>query len=251
MKILVIGGCHTYGCGIQLSAGFVQLLDQKLRIFGHDVWVDFYAPFKMGHFAQLLAIKPNLCSEYGLIIWQLGNYELQTAGHFKGLFKNLPNLNDHLYGGSRVVTSVPSDIRTYPAAVPVIAPASQTEHVRNFAKHVVLRIADFANRITRFKTLRQELKNLLELTQNYREKIIVLTPFPKPGCSVDNYLRTRGAAIFREECRKAKFELVDIFGVATHKRHFLADESHLNETGHRLLKEAIENTETFKREIRL
>lgn len=247
MKILVVGGCHTFSCGMKLSDGFTQLIGQK---YPHTS-IDYYAPFKLRHLIELFDIKPDLCEEYDLIIWQLGNYELQTTTRdFWGLFRNSDNecFNDHLYGGSRVVTAEPTDISLIPLSPPMTAPKHELmDYPKNIIKRLILNATNFDNPLKRLRILRNEFEILINLARNYKQKIIILTPLPKPGHPIDNFLRAEGRNIFMELCKNAKFEVIDVFKLANLKSYFLIDESHLNETGHLLLKDAIEESTVFRK----
>ena len=99
MKILVIGGCHSYGHGIVEGQGFVQRIVNRLEKEYGMVKVDYYTPFKMAKTVLLLNELKEKTRNYDLILLQLGHFELLQADSFKSLIasKN-SDFNQRVYG---------------------------------------------------------------------------------------------------------------------------------------------------------
>lgn len=90
MKILVLGGCHTYAFGLNdINNGFLQKFLSNLKTMKKEnIELTHFAPITIKVVNELIDKLQINFEEYDLVILQLGNYEFETKiSHLYKLFK--------------------------------------------------------------------------------------------------------------------------------------------------------------------
>jgi hypothetical protein len=244
MKILAIGGCHTYGYGVPEGESFTERLAQTLRETGETVEVDFLAPVKMKKLARVLQNPTFSLDAYDLILLQLGHFELLNQESFWNYFREDEPVNPRLYGAFTETF----DRQLRPQSVAhlrggvlgrrfskYLTPGSTRPNPREWAKRAVLRTLAPFHEIGRLRVVRGYLRQILQALAPVRERVLVLTPLPSMNPLI-NVLREQGGRVFTEECQRQNVCVLDVFATLEGQAHFFtADGIHLNELGHHLV----------------
>jgi len=244
MKILAMGGCHTYGYGVPAGESFTERLAQELSQDGEGVEVDFLAPLKMSRLARLLAAPAFDLGGYDLIVLQLGHFELLTQEPFKNFFRTTEPVNARLYGASartfdrqqrpQPVAHLRGGVLGKRFSKDLVPPVPGREW-REWVKCALLEAVAAFYEIQRLRFVRHCLRDILERLAPYRERVLVLTPLPSMNRLV-NTLRRQAGRVFREECQRQNVCVLDVFGAIEWQPYFFTtDGVHLNELGHHLL----------------
>ena len=222
MNLLVIGGCHTYGYGLDGRQSFIDRFTNQCRQQGCSLSVDQYALIDLHQVATLLADLP--LRRYDLIFLQLGHYRLQHPPGFASLLTR-PTLLPT--GASRPVTPLTADdiARLRSHAVVSLQPVrpSVGKRLKTTVKLGLLRSLCATRRLARLNEVNDQLKNLLTLLRH-------LEP-------VSQYLRQQGRHLFLAQGRQYGFRVFDTNQVIRPRpAYFLSNDfGHLNAAGHELL----------------
>lgn len=244
MKILAMGGCHTYGYGVPEGESFTERLAQELGQEGEGAEVDFLAPLKMTNLAHLLAAPAFDLGEYDLILLQLGHFELLNQEPFKNFFRNTGPVNARLYGASaqtfdrqqrpQPVAHLRGGVLGKRFSKDLVPPVPGREW-RERAKCALLEAVGPFHEIQRLRFVRLCLRDILERLAPYRRQVLVLTPLPSMNRLV-NTLRRQAGRVFRQECQRQNVCVLDVFATIEWQPYFFTtDGVHLNELGHHLL----------------
>ncbi|AKD57562.1 SGNH/GDSL hydrolase family protein [Spirosoma radiotolerans] len=250
MRLLVIGGCHTYGFGIESGKGFVQQVASALGRTGQDLILDYYAPAKMSHIRPLLANLDAQLNQYDLIFLQPGHFEVIHT-YFRELFQPLlVGSNTAVYEGHCVIDhqSQPISVHVFHEKLlkdadkvfePHYKPTGRRERLRRLGKQVILELAYRFGRIDRLTDMRQMLNDALTALSTCRSKVILITPMPVCDPFM-NQLRRMASAIFIKEGEAAGVTVINSFSCLNlPDAVLLPDGCHLNSFGHAQLAKAI------------
>lgn len=254
MKILAMGGCHTYGYGVPAGESFTERLAHDLREADEAVEVDFMAPIKMKKLIRVLRQPAFDLRGYDLILLQLGHFELLNQEPFWNFFREYEPLNPRLYGAAgaafdrqvrpQPVAHLRGDVLGKRFSKDMHLPAGHFRALRERAKCALLRGLSPFYEIGRLRLVRGYLRQILTLLAPFRERVLVLAPLPSMNPLV-NLLRREGGRVFEEECERQNVCLLDVFGaIEAQPFFFTADGFHLNELGHHLL--ALEISELLR-----
>lgn len=244
LRVLVIGGCHTYGYGIEYGHGFVQRMITDWERSGLNVNVDYFAPTKIRKAVQLLSQHPELPSQYDLILLQLGHFELM-ARSFLSLFSRNTDYNNAMYGKfSEVIDKQlePTDVLHLHSLLPdkddCLRKKSLTElkfHVWSWAKSIFLRIYSSVKKPTYLEEVEEQLKQVSFLLKKYASRVVFISPFPTAD-PLTNHLRQWGGLQVKREAEEQGFGVLDLYELLSRNPDcLLADGAHLNEMGHYLV----------------
>ncbi|GAB2584955.1 SGNH/GDSL hydrolase family protein [Spirosoma areae] len=249
MKLLVIGGCHTYGFGVDFGKGFVQQVAQELGKSTTEITLEYYAPAKMSRIGPLLAHLGTQLGEYDLILLQLGHYEV-IHSYFRELFQPLPaDQSLEVYAGHIVLNH-----QTRPASVhwfheklktadyvhqPYCEPNGYVARLRRWGKQATLKLAHRFGRIERLAYMERMLTEMLMYLNPYRKRVILVTPMPVQD-KLMNQLRRMASAMFVKQAQAADATVIDSFrSLNLLDSVLLPDGCHLNSFGHAQLTEAV------------
>ncbi|MFC0186483.1 hypothetical protein SAMN04515674_106127 [Pseudarcicella hirudinis] len=265
MKILVIGGCHSYGYGIAAGQGFVQRIVNRLEKEYGMVKVDYYTPFKMAKTVLLLNELKEKTRNYDLILLQLGHFELLQADSFKSLIasKNR-DFNQRVYGTydqEIELQNKPTDLTQFlTQGFDQVSSKRENRFTSglkkmrgksiDLLKFSILKTLNLFMELPRIQFVRINLTLILDSLYQVRDKVLLLTPFPIRE-RTSNFLRKEGQKIFLEEGLKRGFNVIDSFEIISGNKEncFLEDGCHLNARGHRaIFKEIMENFDFYETE---
>jgi hypothetical protein len=244
IHVLVIGGCHTYGYGIEMGNGFVQRMAAEWERSGIHVKVDYFAPAKFRKVAELLKNNPTLPDKYDLILLQLGHFEL-IARSFKSLFRTNTDYNTGIYGklGEAMEEGLkPTDIKKLHSVLP-----DSDEWLRkkdlvelkyrfwSVFKNNLLRIYSQVKQPAYLKEVRKQLLQIINSLEKYRSRILFIEPFPTAD-PLTNGLRKWGSKQLQQEAGRQGFGLLNVYELLNRNPDcLLSDGAHLNEMGHYLV----------------
>ncbi|GAB3642372.1 SGNH/GDSL hydrolase family protein [Spirosoma arcticum] len=251
MKLLAIGGCHTYGFGVSFEHGFVRQVALRLAQDHTDATIDYYAPLKLGRLKPLLHRLADQLPEYDLILLQPAHFELLHT-RFQQLFEPVATLEpaDAEAGHTLVI-----DQQAKPAAVHVFhqnlrqvgnervdsqPPANRwADNLRNGIKQAVIRQAHQRGWVTRLNYITQVMADVLPQLEPVRNRVVFVSPMPGRDpfvCQLRRLVRDE----LRHQTERAEIAFVDSFAALhPHESVLLPDGCHLNSLGHAQLAEAV------------
>ncbi|WP_144080113.1 SGNH/GDSL hydrolase family protein [Flectobacillus major] len=241
MRILVIGGCHVFGYGIQNSQGFVEVFSESMKILENEpIQIDSYVHFSMEKTVELLMSIGNKISKYDLVLMQIGHEELMAEDSII----DLVNTQDIYFKNSyRADTNhdpvAPSNTQLlkelYDEATEYIDEANIWEYCLTSLKLKCLKSIHKIGKLGRLAYYQRYHKIILSLLTPVKEQTILISPMPSLN-PCNNYMRQEGRKIFEDECTKQQFKwLQSIDFIEKHPYFFLSDGNHLNALGHRVL----------------
>ena len=249
MKVLVVGGCHVYGYGIEKGKGFVQQTLDKLRLeYQTEIEVTYYAPFKLDKAIRLFMLQPSLSKQFDIIILQLGHFELTHQDVFKRFFDESTAFNQQMYPASEtdLCKLVPANINELHA----VSPAHKFEKkklnlevvksgLRLQLKLAFLKAYHWFKPIGRLRGFRHQVEELVTLLDGAQQKTVWIAPAPVSD-KISNFLRQQGRAILLKVCKSAHFQVIDPVQVIDHPEEGIASDGfHINEYFHTLLAKAL------------
>lgn len=251
MKLLAIGGCHTYGFGVNFDHGFVRQVALKLAQDHTEATIDYYAPLKLGRLKSLLHRLADQLPDYDLILLQPAHFELLHT-RFRQLFEPVitPESADAEAGHTIMI-----DQQAKPVAVHVFhqnlrhvgnervdVPPPTTrwaDNLRNAIKQTVIRQAHQRGRVTRLNYITQVVADVLPQLQSVRNQVVFVSPMPGRDpfvCQLRRLVRDE----LRHQTERAGIAFVDSFAALhPHESVLLPDGCHLNSLGHAQLAEAV------------
>ncbi|MGM9506103.1 hypothetical protein ACS5NO_00185 [Larkinella sp. GY13] len=235
MRMLVIGGCHTYGYGVRPGQSFVEQFGRRLEQIGAYVEIDYYTPFDLP-VAGSLVRNLNL-DQYDLILLQLGNYRLQHPSAFKTLLKNRMQAAGPKPGPIKWTTPVRiATLRSQSQAPFPTGPNTLGKRLKTGIKIMALKALDMTRNVERLNEVGQQLSDVMHALHAHRRKVVLLTPFPHLD-PVTYWLRQRGRQLFCQIGRQKGVSVLDThLYIRAQKQYFITgDLGHLNAIGHELI----------------
>jgi hypothetical protein len=233
MKLLVVGGCHTYGAGVPLDQSFINRLLACYARAGAVAEVDYYAPVKMSQIGPLLHSLRHRLVVYDMIVIQPGHFDLNYS-RFVDLFApvgpaspgKLPALQD------------PAVLN--PAADPIAwLPALPFVGWREQIKVLLIHTAARFGCLRRLNTLTRQLDTVLDELGPHRERTVLITPVPILNPAVNRLRQVAGRA-FEQVTNRYAVAVLNPFDVLPPGVDlWLPDACHLNVAGHQLLANAL------------
>jgi hypothetical protein len=265
MKILVIGGCHCYGYGVDAGQGFVQKLEALFNIEGHEVQIDYYTPIKMDKIVRLVKHLSWKLASYDLILLQIGHFELLNADSFKRIIQfKQRDFNFRVYGHlneSIENTLNPTNIQPFleqgfdgciyqepPKTIHNFLAKYKGKFIDN-TQVILLDLLNQMDEIPRLYEVRMNLIQILTAFTLHHDKILLLTPFPVKE-KTTNFLRKKGSKIFLEEAQFRGVSVVDTHSILSQyaKDYLSSDDCHLNQEGHLAVYREIKKHPIFKKD---
>ncbi|GAB3923685.1 SGNH/GDSL hydrolase family protein [Larkinella terrae] len=233
MRMLIIGGCHTYGYGLRPGKSFVEQFGRRLQQVGEQVSMDYYTPFDLPLAGSL--VRQLDLDSYDLIVLQLGNYRLQHPSAFANLLKKHQQIILKPGAGQRPKPANLGALRSH-SPVPFPNPPSTLKRIKSAFKLLTLKAMAQVGQVGRLTEMQQQLTDLLHYLQPHRRKVVLLTPFPHLDM-VSRWLRERGRDLFRQIGQQQGVHVLDThLYICPEKQYFLTDDSgHLNTIGHELI----------------
>lgn len=234
MNILVIGGCHTGNYGIQAHLSFARQWASHLEIAAQEpVHLRCLSMVKLTHIDSLVTQYRADFQAADLIMFQLGHYELSWRRPFLDLFRSRSESNQEaaVYRAGTPPKPYPATEKLYKAAEPV-----NRSRWQDTAKTTVLRAYhQLYKSVPYLHTFRHQLTGAFDRLAAFRDKIIVLTPFPTLN-TLDYWLRSQCHAFIIDAAIERSFTVADTFdAIPRHPTFFQADGVHLNSLGHMVL----------------
>ena len=253
MKLLAIGGCHTYGFGVSFEHGFVRQVALKLAQNHTDATIDYYAPLKLGRLKPLLHRLADQLPEYDLILVQPAHFELLHT-RFQQLFEPVTTLET---AATEAGHTFIIDQQAKPTAVHVFhqnlrqvgneqidgqPPANRwTDTLRSAIKQTIIKQTHRRGWVTRLNHIKQMMAEALPQLQPVRNQVILVSPMPGRDpfiCQLRRLVRNE----LRHQTERAGIAFVDSFAALhQHESVLLPDGCHLNSLGHAQLAEAVLN----------
>lgn len=234
MNILVIGGCHTGNYGVQAHLSFARQWANHLEIATQEpVQLRCLSMVKLTHIDSLATQYQADLQAADLIMVQLGHYELSWRRPFLDLFKI------RLESARKTTVYQPGATpKPYQATEKLYKAAELSSHGRwhDTAKTTVLRVYNRLYKdVPYLHTFRHQLTDAFDQLAAFRDKIIVLTPFPTLN-TLDHWLRSHCHAFIIDAAIQRSFTVADTFdAIPRHPTFFQADGVHLNSLGHMVL----------------
>lgn len=242
MRILVIGGHQVFGYGVAASKGFVDVLTESVSTLDHEqVTVDTLVHFSMEKTIEALMGLGNYISNYQLIIIQSGLDELDGERPWTHLFSdsfhsfNHQVETDEVYRKAIIVPSNLALMRELYRPNPTLKQPSLSFPCLPYIKRMLLNKMASTGKLGVIKHFERQLKVMINLLQNFKEKVILLGPQPSLNpCT--QLLRNLGEDILKDVCKAQDFNWFKTMEVIEpHPYFFLTDGKHLNALGHRVL----------------
>ena len=230
MNVLVIGGCHVGNYGVRAHLGFVQQWATHLKMSTHDpVHITCLSMVKLEHIPSLLSQYHSELIEADLIILQLGHYELSWRKRFSELFQKVSEASK-VCSTYRPTSATSLTTATFPHKPTHI---SRWEQLKNELKTTFLRAySRLGGAIPFLEQFKDDLLKAFGQLTAYRDKIVVLTPFPTMN-KLDYWLREETNSFIINSATETGLHVADTFeAVPCQKTYFLADGVHLNSLGH-------------------
>ena len=253
MKLLAIGGCHTYGFGVSFEHGFVRQVALRLAQNHTDATIDYYAPLKLSRLKPLLHRLSDQLPDYDLILVQPAHFELLHT-RFQQLFEPVATFEPtEAEAGHTLVI----DQQAKPIAVHVFhqnlrqvgnervdeqPPANRwTDNLRRTIKQMIIRRTHRRGWVTRLNYITQLMADVLPQLQPIQDRVILVSPMPGRDpfvCQLRRSVRDE----LRHQTERAGIAFVDSFAALhPHESVLLPDGCHLNSLGHAQLAEAVLN----------
>jgi len=234
MTILVIGGCHTGHYGIQAHLGFARQWANHLEIAAQEpVHLRCLSMVKLTHIDSLVTQYQDEFQTADLIVFQLGHYELSWRRPFLDLFRSRSESDR-----KTTVYRAGATPKPYQATEKLYKAAELPSRGRwqDAAKTTALRVYhQLYKDIPYLHDFRHQLTDAFDRLTAFRDKIIVLTPFPTLN-TLDYWLRSRCHAFIIDAAIQRSFTVADTFdAIPHHPTFFQADGVHLNSLGHLVL----------------
>ncbi|RRB04124.1 SGNH/GDSL hydrolase family protein [Larkinella rosea] len=233
MRMLVIGGCHTYGYGLRPGKSFVEQFGRRLQQVGEQVNIDYFTPFDLPLAGSL--VRQLDLDSYELIVLQLGNYRLQHPSAFTNLLKKHQHTILQPRAGQPPKPASLEALRSH-SHVPFPDRPSMLKQIKSVVKLLTLKVMAQVGQVGRLTEMQQQLADLLHYLQPHRRKVVLLTPFPHLDM-VSRWLREQGRALFRQIGQQKGVHVLDThLYICPQKQYFMTDDSgHLNAIGHELI----------------
>jgi hypothetical protein len=240
MKILIIGNCQVYGCGLTDEEGFVEQFIKKIvRNHFFKVQVTTFVAVSLKESVELLmTLEPQLYT-YDLIILQLANDELVMTESFRTILqkdkRHFLAPKDQCYHGLK--TYAPSDINYFRTALADKCGMQYVEANKfaNLFTFSMLKILYQVGALTRLSDINRQWKVILQLLMSVRSKVVVVSPLPSLNRHTQ-LLRVAGNQLVLDTCQEMEFTAIDSLNLLeTHPYFFLPDGNHLNVLGHKML----------------
>ncbi len=234
MNILVIGGCHTGNYGVQAHLSFARQWANHLEIATQEpVHLRCLSMVKLTHIDSLATQYQADLQAADLIIFQLGHYELSWRRPFLDLFDSRSESDRKItvYRAGTVPKPYQATEKLYKAAE-----LPNRSRWQDMAKTTALRVYNRLYRdVPYLHTFRHQLTDAFDRLATFRDKIIVLTPFPTLN-TLDQWLRSQCHAFIIDAAIQRSFTVADTFdAIPCQPTFFQADGVHLNSLGHMVL----------------
>lgn len=235
MNILAIGGCHTGNYGVQAHLSFARQWAIHLETAAQEpVQLHCLSMVKLEHIDSLICQYRADMQAADLIVLQLGHYELSWRQPFSTLFSSralAPTKDASVYKSSAMPKPHHSPEKIHKAAH-----LSRRSVWRDGAKTAMLQAYQLLYKeVPYLATFRQQLTDAFTQLAPFRDKIIVLTPFPTLN-KVDYWLRCQCHSFIVDSAIERSFTVADTFdAIPKHPAFFQADGVHLNSLGHMVL----------------
>lgn len=240
MKILIIGNCQVYGCGLTNEEGFVEQFVKKIaRSHFFKVQVTCFVTASLKEAVELLlTLEPQLY-KYDSIILQLANDELMLGDSLKTIIQKemtpFVSYRDTCFHGLK--TYCASDINYFRTSLAdKCGMKSPTKSViPAFLSYQLLTATNALGVLGRMNFVARQWKVILQLLTSVRTKVVVVTPFPSLS-KTNHLLRMLGSQLIVDACDTMGFTYVDSLNLLEkHPYFFLPDGNHLNVLGHKML----------------
>ncbi len=234
MNILVIGGCHTGNYGIQPHLSFARQWANHLEIAAQEpVHLRCLSMVKLTHIDSLVTQYQADLQAADLILFQLGHYELSWRRPFLDLFKSRweSDRRTSVYRAGATPKPYQATEKLYKAAE-----SSNRNRWQDTAKTTALRVYNrLCKDVPYLHTFRHQLTDAFDRLTAFRDKIIILTPFPTLN-TLDHWLRSQCHAFIINAAIQRSFTVADTFdAIPRHPTFFQVDGVHLNSLGHMVL----------------
>ena len=241
-RVLVIGGCHTYGYGVEPDKGYIQQLIKFWEAKGVKITVSYYAPIKLKKVIELLANKKIDINDYDHILLHLAHFELIDLHGLKYILKNKSVDNSMIYGeynikmDKQISPSNISELQYFPQSGESIFRASKNltffrTKFREQLKAIFLSGLCMIKPPHSLVEIKQQLTMIIQLLEGKQKEVIFINPFPIIP-PVSNALRFWGTKQIRILARKHNFKFLDVFNKLNHPKFFLNDGTHINTEAH-------------------
>ncbi|MBC8156128.1 MAG: SGNH/GDSL hydrolase family protein [Bacteroidetes bacterium] len=234
MTILVIGGCHTYGHGLNGHPSFIDQFTKQLAHPDRSVSVSHYALVDLHQLTTLLAVLP--LNQYDLILLQLGHYRLQHPPSFGSLLTPARKSSGEQ---PRAFAPLTTDDLARLRQTPILTPDTRLpvgNYLKTKLKLGILRGLTSTRKLARLNEVDHDLRALLTQLWPHRRRTVLLTPFTHLE-PVSRFLRQRGRQLFLQQGGQQGFPVFDTDRVIRPSpAYFLTnDGGHLNAGSHELL----------------
>lgn len=240
MKVLIIGNCQVYGCGLTNEEGFVEQFVKKIvRSHFFKVQVTCFVTISLKEAVELLlTLEPQLY-KYDSIILQLANDELMLVDSLKTIIQKemtpFVSYRDTCFHGLK--THCASDINYFRMSLADKCGMKSLAHLvlPSFMSYHLLKATNALGILGRINVVARQWNVILQLLMSVRTKVVVLAPFPSLH-KTNHLLRMLGSQSMLDACDKMGFTTIDTLNLLEkHPYFFLPDGNHLNVLGHKML----------------